>query len=176
MCQTDHRFGFRLRCPLSSFQTCMLVNNAKSNPHFQLVNNYTAETKLNFLQWTGHRFTNFKLRTWSRFTKRSCIVQLMSCKQLIHLHYALKGSSSNVNSSWYSINYVMHLPNLLAHPLCKSLSNSRMTKRKQKSRETIKQGCMEKPLSGTRQINEWFKLRNMIDINTPPPFSAFLTR
>ena len=26
----------------------MLVNN-ESNPHFQLVNNYTAETKLNFL-------------------------------------------------------------------------------------------------------------------------------
>ena len=32
------------------------------------------------------------------------------------------------------------------------------------------------PVSGTRQINERFKLRNMIDINTPPPFSAFLTR
>ena len=32
------------------------------------------------------------------------------------------------------------------------------------------------PEPGTRQINEWFKLRNIIDINTPPPFSAFLVK
>lgn len=41
-------------------------------------------------------------------------------------------------------------------------------------------GRMEKPKSekGTeiRQINEWFKLGGMIDINTPHPFSAFLAR
>ena len=30
--------------------------------------------------------------------------------------------------------------------------------------------------TGTGEINEWFKLRSMIDINTPPPFSAFLAR
>ena len=30
--------------------------------------------------------------------------------------------------------------------------------------------------TGTGEINEWFKLGSMIDINTPPPFSVFLVR
>ena len=30
--------------------------------------------------------------------------------------------------------------------------------------------------TGTGEINEWFKLGSMIDINTPPPFSTFLAR
>ena len=30
--------------------------------------------------------------------------------------------------------------------------------------------------TGTGEINEWFKLGSMIDINTPPPLSAFLAR
>ena len=30
--------------------------------------------------------------------------------------------------------------------------------------------------SGTGHINECFKLESVIDINTPPPFSAFLAR
>ena len=30
--------------------------------------------------------------------------------------------------------------------------------------------------TGTGEINEWFKLGSMIDINTPPPFFAFFAR
>ena len=30
--------------------------------------------------------------------------------------------------------------------------------------------------TGTGEINEWFKLESMIDINTLPPLSAFLAR
>ena len=30
--------------------------------------------------------------------------------------------------------------------------------------------------TGTGEINEWFKLGSMIDINTLPPLSAFLAR
>ena len=30
--------------------------------------------------------------------------------------------------------------------------------------------------TGTGEINEWFKLGSMIDINTPPPLSAFFAR
>ena len=30
--------------------------------------------------------------------------------------------------------------------------------------------------TGTGEINEWFKLGSMIDINTPPLLSAFLAR
>ena len=45
---------------------------------------------------------------------------------------------------------------------------------------TVINGRMENPeiriRSGTGEINEWFKLGSMIDINTPPPLSAFLAR
>ena len=30
--------------------------------------------------------------------------------------------------------------------------------------------------TGNGEINEWFKLGSMIDINTPPPLAAFLAR